>query len=183
MDAAILISDMRDFTMISDLTDDRDTVRMLNAYYDRVIPAVEQAGGEVLKFMGDGVLAVFEDSDEAIGFGQGCNTALRAARRALNGIERYNGSLRASNHAMRVGIALHYGSVAHGNVGSGERLDFTVIGRDVNLASRIASKCKDLDRPLLMSAPFAGRVRAPVHELGAFELRGVTEWQTLFGVE
>jgi adenylate cyclase len=78
MDAAILISDMRDFTMISDLADDRDTVRMLNAYYDCVIPAVEQAGGEVLKFMGDGVLAVFEDSDDAIGFGQVCNIALRA---------------------------------------------------------------------------------------------------------
>jgi adenylate cyclase len=182
MDAAILISDMRDFTMISDLADDRDTVRMLNAYYDSVIPAVEQAGGEVLKFMGDGVLAVFEDSEDAISFDQVCNTALRAARRALSGIERYNASHRASNSTMRAGIALHYGSVAHGNVGSGERLDFTVIGKDVNLASRIANKCKDLDNPLLMSAPFAERVRAPVHELGAFELRGVTEWQTLYAV-
>ena len=182
MDAAILISDMRDFTMISDLADDRDTVRMLNAYYDCVIPAVEQAGGEVLKFMGDGVLAVFEDSEDAIGFGQGCNTALRAARRALSGIERYNASHPHSNTTMRVGIALHHGSVAHGNVGSGERLDFTVIGKDVNLASRIATKCRDLETPLLMSAPFAEKVRAPVHELGAFELRGVTEWQTLFAV-
>jgi adenylate cyclase len=183
MDAAILISDMRDFTMMSDLAVDRDTVRMLNAYYDCVIPAVEQAGGEVLKFMGDGILAVFEDSEESIGFGQGCNTALRAARRALGGVDRYKSANRDSNHAMRIGIALHYGSVAHGNVGSGERLDFTVIGKDVNLASRIASKCKDLDRPLLMLAPFADRVRSAVHELGAFELRGVTEWQTLYGVE
>jgi adenylate cyclase len=83
---------------------------------------------------------------------------------------------------MRAGIALHYGSVAHGNVGSGERLDFTVISKDVNLASRIANKCKDLDNPLLMSTPFANRVRAPVHELGAFELRGVTEWQTLYAM-
>ena len=182
MNAAILISDMRDFTMISDLADDRDTVRMLNAYYDCVIPAVEQAGGEVLKFMGDGVLAVFEDSEDAIGFGQSCNTALRAARRALSGIERYNASHPHSNTTMRVGIALHHGSVAHGNVGSGERLDFTVIGKDVNLASRIATKCRDLETPLLMSAPFAEKVRAPVHELGAFELRGVTEWQTLFAV-
>jgi adenylate cyclase len=182
MDAAILISDMRDFTMISDLAEDRDTVRMLNAYYDCVIPAVEQAGGEVLKFMGDGVLAVFEDSEDAISYGQGCNTALRAARRALSGIDRYNASHRASNSTMRVGIALHYGSVAHGNVGSGERLDFTVIGKDVNLASRIASKCKDLETPMLMSSPFAERVRAPVHELGAFELRGVTEWQKLYAV-
>ena len=183
IDAAILISDMRDFTMISDLADDRDTVRMLNAYYDCVIPAVEQAGGEVLKFMGDGVLAVFEASEEAISFGQGCNTALRAARRALSGVERYNASHTSSNNSMRVGIALHYGSVAHGNVGSGERLDFTVIGKDVNLASRIANKCKDLDTPLLMSAPFAERVRTPVNELGAFELRDVTEWQTLYGID
>jgi adenylate cyclase len=173
---------MRDFTMISDLSDDQDTVRLLNAYYDCVIPAVEQAGGEVLKFMGDGILAVFEDSDDAIGYGQSCATALRAARRALTGIALYNSAHRQNNMTMRVGIGLHYGSVAYGNVGSGERLDFTVIGKDVNLASRVASKCKDLDQTLLMSAPFAEWVRAPLLELGAFELRGVTEWQTLFGV-
>jgi adenylate cyclase len=134
--------------------------RLLNAYYDCVIPAVEQAGGEVVKFMGDGVLAVFEDSEDAIVYGQSCNAVLRAARRALNGIERYNASYPDANSNMRVGTALLYDSVTPGSVGSGERLGFTVIGKDVNLASRIATKYRDLDTPLLMSAPFVDRARS-----------------------
>jgi len=104
---------------------------------------------------------------------------LRAERHALNGIERYNASHRDANSKMRVGIALHYGPVTHGNVGSGERLVFSVMGKDVNLGSRIAKKYRDLDTPFLMSAPFVDRARAPVAELGVLELRGLTKWQTL----
>ena len=80
---------------------------------------------------------------------------------------------------MRDGIALHYGSVIHGKLSSGKRLGFTVIGKEVNLASPIAKKCEDLDNSLLMSAPVAERVRAPVHKFGAIDLCGVMEWQML----
>src|SRR5207244_6755440 len=81
---------------------------------------------------------------------------------------------------LQAGFALHYGTVSYGNIGSGERLDFTVIGPDVNLTSRIEHFCRELDRPLIMSEAFAERLDRPVWELGHFELRGFARMQRLF---
>jgi adenylate cyclase len=181
VNAAILMSDMRDFTLLSDLNDDEDTIKLLNAYYDCLIPPIQDAGGEVLKFIGDGVLAVFPE-DENARYLSPPLAALRAARRAMAGFGRYNASHDVANLPMRVGISLHWGEVGYGNVGSGERLDFTVIGRDVNTASRIADMCKTLGQPILMSQSFVDRLDRPQTDLGAHELRGLNVPQRLYGV-
>ena len=116
------------------------------------------------------MLAIFQEQD-ADAF-KACTQALEAATSSLARIDRANafGSLPAP---LIAGIALHYGEAAYGNVGSGERLDFTVIGRDVNIANRIARLNGHLDRPILMSEAFARQVKSDTQHLGAFELKGV----------
>ncbi len=128
-------------------------MRLLNAYFDCFVPEIECRGGEVLKYMGDGILAIFRDGD---GGAQPAATAALAAGQA--GIARAIAlsSEKKLARAVKVGVSLHHGAVAYGNIGSGTRLDFTVVGSDVNLASRIQKANKRLDEPLLMSSAFRG---------------------------
>ena len=133
--SAILFADMRGYTRTSSSLTPEGAVELLNDYFDCLVPPIEDEGGEVLKYLGDGLLAIFRDrGDDTGGAPQSALTA------AINALQR----VRAANEQGRfpvpvaVGIALHHGDAAYGNVGSGQRLDFTVIGRDVNLASRIA---------------------------------------------
>ena len=122
----------------------------------------------MLKYVGDGVLAMVRE-----GRGAGaCDRALVAAR---EGLRRLAAERLPDGSSLRAGVALHLGEVAHGNIGSGGRLDFTVIGRDVNLASRIADLCGRLDRPLLATPAFAARASAPFAEVGRFRLKGFRE--------
>ena len=168
--SALLFSDLRGFTNLSMILPEEDITDLLNRYFDCVVPEVEKRGGEVLKFIGDGVLAMFQEQDSDAF--KACTQALEAATSSLARIDRANafGSLPAP---LIAGIALHYGEAAYGNVGSGERLDFTVIGRDVNIANRIARLNGRLDRPILMSEAFARQVKSDTQHLGAFELKGV----------
>lgn len=147
LEAALLLCDLRGFTELSNRLPGARVLDLLNAYFDRVIPAITNAGGEVIKFMGDAALAFFHhDSPEA-----SCAAALEGALSALDGLDR----LTAPDAELHAGIALHYGEVGYGNIGSGQRLDFTVIGPDVNLVSRIQAVCSVTGRPLLMSERFA----------------------------
>ena len=171
--AAILFADMRRFTeLTADMTAE-DATALLNRYYDCIVPHVEELGGEVLKFIGDGILAIFraEDDDAII-----CDRATRAAQNGLQAVRDED-----QQPKFDVGIALHFGEVAFGNVGSGMRLDYTVIGRDVNLAARVAGLCGTLDEPLLMSAAVIDHVgESRVRSLGAHRLKGLSEAQDVF---
>ncbi len=175
--SALLFSDLRGFTNLSMMLTEEDVIDLLNRYFDCVVPEVEQRGGEVLKFIGDGVLAIFQETNADTV--QACTQALAAATASLARIDRANayGSLPAP---LEAGIALHYGEAAYGNVGSGQRLDFTVIGRDVNIANRITRLNEKLAQPILMSEAFASHLGSATQNLGSFAFRGVPGEHALF---
>lgn len=170
--SAILFADMRGYTSLSSTREPEDIVALLNLYFDCLVPAIEAEGGEVLKYMGDGLLAIFRDKGDDTG--GAAAAALAAARAGLAALDAAN----AEGHfapPLEAGIALHHGEAAYGNVGSGLRLDFTVVGRDVNLASRIARLNKVLGERLLMSAAFADHLWGAPTRLGAFPADGFAE--------
>jgi adenylate cyclase len=107
--------------------------------------------------------------------------AFEAAREGLDGLSALNHDLSITPR-LTAGFALHYGEVSYGNIGAGDRLDFTVIGPDVNLTSRIERLCRELDRSLIMSEDFARYLNSPVYEIGYFRLRGFSRTQLLFGL-
>jgi len=176
--AALMLIDLRDFSLLSDTMNPRAVVRLLNDYFDDVIPPVREHGGEVMEIMGDGVLAIFRRGPK-VSAAEASKAALAAATQGLASIGERNRRNR-SEPELRIGIALHYGTVSYGNIGTDDRLDFTVIGPDVNLTSRIERLCRELDRVLIMSEPFVEHLDRPVWEIGAFELRGFSRMQRLF---
>ena len=169
IEAAILIADLRGFTHMSDALGEIAMVALLNRYFD----TLEAHGGQILKFMGDGLLAVFPVSDGAARaaiYGE----ALKAAIAARGHLATLNTALRDEGQAaIDFGIGLHAGSVAFGNIGTKARRDFTVIGPAVNHASRIQDLTKELHEPILASGEFAATVPAPMRTLGARNVRGV----------
>ncbi len=165
--AAMLMSDLRGFTALANASDPETTVAAINAYLDRVVPAVVARGGEVLKFIGDGVLAIFRVG-ETLDERAACAAALAAAQEAL------------AAEGPRLGMALHLGEAAYGNIGAGDRLDFTVIGRDVNLLARLEKLCGATGEPLVMSGAFANALGSGARPLGIFELKGFPEPQPAF---
>jgi adenylate cyclase len=177
--AALMLVDLRDFTLLSDHESPRSVIRMLNEYFDCVFPPVRAHGGEIMEIMGDGVLAIFHQ-EPGSNAKDACDAALAAATEALAEIADRNGRHPPGAPVLQAGIALHYGTVSYGNIGSGDRLDFTVIGPDVNLTSRIERLCRELDRHLILSEAFAEALSRPMWELGSFELRGFSRMQRLF---
>ncbi|GJD52783.1 hypothetical protein OPKNFCMD_5550 [Methylobacterium crusticola] len=179
--AAILLADLRGFTALADRDDPLRVVGWLNEHYDALGEPVQRHGGEVSKFLGDGFLAVFPVAAPDARDCPACAGALRAAgealarNRALNAARRRDGG-----PALEADIVLHYGHVVYGNVGTGRRLDFTVIGQAVNEASRIEPLCGALDRPLLLSDAFAARCAAPLTALGEFALRGIGQTRRIW---
>jgi adenylate cyclase len=175
--SAILFSDLRGYTELSMSLPEEDIVDLLNRYFDCVVPEIEKRDGEVLKFIGDGILAMFHERDGNAA--RACRQALEATTAALAAITRVNsyGSLPAP---LTAGIALHYGEAAYGNVGSGERLDFTVIGRDINIANRITRLNGKLAQPILMSGAFADLIATGTSFLGLHKFKGVTGEHPLF---
>ncbi|HXV23039.1 MAG TPA: adenylate/guanylate cyclase domain-containing protein [Alphaproteobacteria bacterium] len=171
--AAILLADLRDFTQLTGREDPLRVVGWLNEHLEAVGGPVAEEGGEVLKFMGDGLLAVFPAESPERGR-QACLRALAAAEEALVRTGALNASRRARGEPqLGLDIVLHYGEVVYGNVGASRRLDFTVIGRAVNEASRVESLCGRLGRDLLLTSPFATRCGRDTLSLGRFALRGV----------
>ncbi|GLS32557.1 adenylate cyclase [Mesorhizobium albiziae] len=173
LEAGLMLCDLRGFTELSNRLPGERVLELLNAYFDIVVPAITFAGGEVIKFMGDAALAFFHRDTPA----GSCSAALQGAMRALEGLGRYT----APDAELHAGIALHYGEVSYGNIGSGQRLDFTVIGPDVNLVSRIQAVCSATSRPLLMSERFAMLLDSEAAvAIGRFELRGFAEPAELY---
>jgi adenylate cyclase len=179
--AALMMVDLRDFTSLSDALPPSEVIETLNRYFDCVIPPIKKHGGEVLDFLGDGILAILGENEERSAR-ESCQLAFEGAREGLEGLSALNHGLSISPRHLKAGFALHYGEVSYGNIGAGDRLDFTVIGRDVNLTSRIERLCRELDRDLIMSEIFAQSLDSPVFDIGDFRLRGFSQKQRLFGL-
>lgn len=177
MPAALMIADLRGFTSVAE-TRGEGLIARLGEHLAAMAEPVEESGGEVLKFLGDGLLAAFP-VDATAGSGQACAAALEAARRALARNAAVNARGGAQSR-LPLDVALHLGDVFYGNVGAGRRLDFTVIGPAVNEVARIEALCGALDRPLLMSAPFAAQCGGEAVSLGRHRLRGVAEEREIF---
>jgi len=181
IDAVVWFSDLRGFTRITD-TAPEQVIPLLNDYADVIVTAIEQHGGDVLKLIGDGTLAIFTAEDRA----RACEAALAAALAARQGVAELNERRRGQEKPVTdMYLGLHVGKVFYGNVGSRERLDFTVLGPAVNEAARIAAMCRSVDQPMLLSATFAGVGDMKNHlvSVGRYALRGVLHPQELFTVD
>jgi adenylate cyclase len=182
IEAVLWFSDLRGYSRISDTSRPEDIIPLLNDYADAIISAIYDKGGDVLKLIGDGMLAIFTAEDR----GRACRAALAAALAARRGVALLNEGRAARGLATtEMYLGLHIGSVFFGNIGSKERLDFTVIGPAVNEVSRIAAMSRSVDQPLLMSAAFAaalGEGKSRLVSVGRYALRGVRRPQELFTI-
>lgn len=182
IDAVIWLSDLRGFTALADTLSGEELIDTLNTHFDCLVPPVRDHGGEVLKFMGDGMLAIFP-----IGDGRSAQSAadcaLQAALKArqntadLNVERRYDGL-----PEFAFGLALNIGRIHYGNIGSEDRLDFTAIGPAVNLASRIEAVAAELGRDIAVSAEFHRHLTADMEHLGAFTVKGFSKPVSIYAV-
>ena len=184
VEAVLLYADLRSFTPFADTLPGNELMALLDGCFACMVRPVSKHGGEVLKFLGDGLLAIFRIDERRRA--EICASALAAASEALDLMDMLAGTRRAEGRETPgLDIALHVGTVQYGNVGTDARLDFTVIGPAVNEAARIEVLCKDLGQPLLISAAFADSAissRAHLVSLGRHRLRGVREAAELFGL-
>jgi adenylate cyclase len=184
IDAVLWFSDLRSFTTITDTARPDEVIPLLNDYADAVITAIQEAGGDVLKLIGDGTLAIFRADDPAAA----CARALTAEAEMRRRVHELNERRRAEERPTTlVYVGLHVGEVFYGNIGSVDRLDFTVVGPAVNETSRIASMCRSVDRPVLISSSFAEALpdakRENLVSVGRFALRGVGHAKELFTLD
>ena len=184
INAVLWFSDLKSFTTIADRVAPELIIPLLNDYAEIVISAVHDGGGDVLKLIGDGVLAIFEAADPA----EACRSALCAEERLRRGIGRLNQRRTAAGDPVTSAyLALHIGEVFFGSIGSEQRLDFTVVGPAVNEASRIAAMCRSVERSVLVSSAFAAALPATERDklvsVGRYALRGVGRAQELFTLD
>lgn len=184
IEAVLWFSDLRSFTTITDRARPTEIIPLLNDYADAVITSIHEAGGDVLKLIGDGTLAIFRAEDRAAA----CASALKAEADMRRRVGEINERRQAEERPVTsVYVGLHIGAVFYGNIGSVDRLDFTVVGPAVNETSRIASMCRSVDRPLLISSAFAAALpeaeRHTLVSVGRFALRGVGRAQDLFTLD
>ena len=179
--AAIMICDLRDFTRISDIWPRDDVIDLLNGYFDAVSEPLSRRGGEILKFMGDGLLAIFPLSEP-----KACANLLHAVAEAHQAMTALNESNRELGRVpLNYGVGIHVGDVMYGNIGSRSRLDFTVIGPAVNLASRLEALTKQLGRSVVMSRDFADQVKGEfnLEAVGKHSVRGFSDPIELFAYQ
>ena len=183
IEAAFWYSDLRGFTALSESLPAAQLLELLNQYFENCAAAAAARGGEILQFIGDAILIVFEikqPADESAV----CENALDAAIDAFNSIAVVNHRRRhAGLPEIEFGLGLHLGTVTHANVGAPDRLAFNVVGPAVNKTARIQARTKDAGTPLLVSAEFAALVRQPMRSAGRFELRGVAGVHEVFTPE
>ncbi len=176
-------SDLRNYTRISDSADPEQIIPLLNDYADAIVSSIHRHSGDVLKLIGDGVLAIFPAQDRA----RACAAALDAAKEAREAVAALNARRFAEGlPATDMYLGLHLGVVFYGNIGSKERLDFTVVGPAVNEVARIAAMCRSVDQPILFSSAFTASVaedRRRFASVGRFALRGVGKPQELFTLD
>jgi adenylate cyclase len=182
--AAIWLSDMRGFTALADRLPPRELIDLLNRYFDCQIPALLDYDAEVLKFMGDGLLAIFPIADDDADADEVCSRTFAAARQARSNVAALSEAVRVEDfNGVRFGLALHLGEVLYGNIGGGNRLDFTCIGPAVNLAARIEKLAGQLGRVILASGEFARHCPHEFTAIGEFALSGFSAAQLVFGLE
>ncbi len=200
--AALLYADLRGFTVLSEANEPAAVIAALDAWFDRIAGSVHAFGGEVLKFIGDGVLAIFPvassmdedgagdengagDEDGAGGITEAgaCEAALRAIGAVRAGMARLDAEREKQGLAsLPFGAALHLGEILWGNIGAADRLDFTAIGPAVNLVSRLEGLCRPLGRSVLISGAFAAEIATPLLALGKQDLRGIAEPCAVFTI-
>jgi adenylate cyclase len=182
MQAAIWLSDLRGFTALSDRLPAETVVEILNHYFDCQVTAIRGHGGEVLKFMGDGLLAVFP-IDEYIGDATHvCSRVLEAARESRASVDALAFPVGDVIERFRFGVALHVGNILYGNIGGGNRLDFTCIGPAVNLAARLEKIAGKLGRTVVVSEGFAKVCEHDWRNLGDFPIAGFSKAQRVYGL-
>ncbi len=182
MQAAIWLSDLRGFTALSDRLAPEVVVDILNQYFDCQVPAIRKHGGEILKFMGDGLLAVFPIAKDGGNLGEVCGRVLDAAREARANVDAMNYPSGEAIERFRFGVALHIGGILFGNIGGSSRLDFTCIGPAVNLAARLEKIASRLHRTVVASAAFAGVRASGWTDLGEFPIAGFSKAQRVYGL-
>jgi class 3 adenylate cyclase len=170
--AALLYADLRGFTALSEAQAPADVIAALDAWFDRIAGAVHAFGGEVLKFIGDGVLAIFPVAGDSPR--PACEAALHAVTAARAGMAHLDATRREQGlTALPFGVAVHLGEIYWGNIGAADRLDFTAIGPAVNLVSRLEGLCRPLERNVLISGAVAAETETPLVSLGTHALRGI----------
>jgi adenylate cyclase len=178
--AALWFCDLQGFTRLSDSLPRDRLLALMHEYFECMVTAIEEHGGHVLKFMGDGMLAIFNKGED----GASCYAALEAADVAVERVAQLTARRQADGLPVtRFYLALHLGDALYGNIGARNRLDFTVIGPAVNEVSRIEAMCRALDQDLIVSAAFAAVARDSCDRLvslGRYVLRGVRQPQELF---
>jgi adenylate cyclase len=183
IDAAFWFSDLRDYTRLAETIAPSEIIPLLNDYAEATISAILAEGGDVLKLIGDGTVAIFAGKDSEAS----CRSALAAAVGARKKVDELNARRSAAQlPSTTMYLGLHHGEVFFGNIGSKERLDFTVVGPAVNEASRIAAMCRSVDQPMLVSSAFAealGSAKSRLVSVGRYALRGVRQPQELFTLE
>lgn len=181
--AVLWYADIRGFTQLADAAPGRLVIELLDEVFEALTAALRGRGGQVLKFLGDGLLAAFAVGP--ISLGETCHCALEAASDAMRNLAALNAARSAAGKpAAAVDLAIHVGDVLYGNVGATDRLDFTVIGPAVNEVARMETLCAKLGVPVLVSAPVAAAVEnsgGRLESLGLHALRGVKEPRELFG--
>lgn len=195
INAAIWLSDMRSFTALADRLPPHTLLDLLNRYFDCQVPSIASRGGEVLKLMGDGLLAIFPIVPDGKNAQEVCSDALGAAREAHSAVARLSRRLESRGilsaaasetnglHRMRFGLALHLGQLLYGNIGSGNRLEFTCVGPAINLAARLERLTSRLDRTILASDEFARHCPSDFEPVGEFDLAGFASGRTVFGLK
>ncbi|MFM2044769.1 MAG: hypothetical protein RLY86_3345 [Pseudomonadota bacterium] len=176
--AAILFADLRGFTAFTQANTSAVVIERLNTWFGHAVQAVEEAGGEVLKFMGDGMMAIFPAQE--LNPAEACGHALAAAAAMQAAVDGWNATRPSVCPPLAYGLSLHLGYVAFGNIGGARRLDFTVVGPAVNQASRMLDIAKQLDRQVVVSQAFAGCSARPFDLLGTFELRSLPKPEKIY---
>jgi adenylate cyclase len=182
--AALWFADIRGFTKLADSTPGLEVIELLDDVFEALTASLRSRGGQVLKFMGDGMLAIFPLLAETQA--ETCRHTIDAAREAMHAVHRVNcARAEESKPVAEVDLALHIGEVLYGNVGAADRLDFTVIGPAVNEAARIETLCEPLGRKVLVSAEFAAAAGSSngLQPLGHHRLRGVREPRAIYGLD
>ena len=181
IEAALLFADLRGFTALSESTPPSEVIAALDAWFDRIAGSVHAFGGEVLKFIGDGMLAIFPVASGSPR--NACDAALKAVAAARSGMAYLDEArVRDGLPPLPFGVALHLGEMLWGNIGAADRLDFTAIGPAVNLVSRLEGLCRPLERTVLISGAFAAATGTPLIPLGTHALRGIAAPCAVFTV-
>jgi len=178
--AVVCFCDLRGSVRLAEHYGTDRFLEQLNRFYDCTAMPVQRNGGEILRFIGDAFLAIFP-TESFGGTGPACAASLTAAQQAIAALDAENEDRRASDDpAFECGFGLHVGDVLYGNIGTNERLEFTVIGAVANETARIEGKCRDLSKPILVSEAFAREHAGPWEDMGEHDMRNVSHPMQLF---